>query len=74
MVRRSKDGRVQYEAGGAGHDDLVAALSLACFIAIQYETIPLVAPIEIRKARGDGLRYINRPKRGAFSMSNKRYY
>jgi hypothetical protein len=75
MVKRTDAGRAQFEAAPSSHDDLVAALSLACFIADRYESIPLVAPIEIRKAHNDGLRYVNRPKRGAFSMSNKtRYY
>ncbi len=51
LIKRTSAANVKLEAAGSGHDDLVSALSLACFIAENEETYPLIAPVEIRKDR-----------------------
>jgi hypothetical protein len=51
LIKRTASANVKLEAAGSGHDDLVSALSLACFIAENEETYPLIAPVEIRKDR-----------------------
>lgn len=50
-IKRTSTANVKLEAAGSGHDDLVSALSLACFIAENEEVIPLITPVEIRKDR-----------------------
>lgn len=75
MLKRTDSGNLQFEAATGAHDDLVAALSLACFFASQYTAIPFVAPIELKKEYNEGLRWSGQTRRGSLDMSNKtRYY
>ena len=77
MVKRSSDtGRLQFEAAPSANDDLVSALCLAYFLADQTEAAPpLIAPTEIKRDFGDGLRAGPRISRGSYDMSNRtRYY
>jgi DNA-binding Lrp family transcriptional regulator len=73
VIKKTQAGHVQYEAG-SGHDDLVSALSLACFIAQEVEHVLLVAPTEIKRRDSDpSMRRVGRISRGSLSMSQHYY-
>jgi hypothetical protein len=71
VIKKTSAGHAQWEAG-SGHDDLVSALSLACFVAQESEVIPLVEPFEIKRPYNDfGTQRSGRVSRGMFDMSDK---
>jgi hypothetical protein len=74
VVKRSDSGNLQFEAG-VGHDDLISALEMACWIA-QYYYNPLayldLTPIEVPKEWNDQtLRHDGGMSRRDFQMTNR---
>jgi hypothetical protein len=74
VVKRSDSGTLKYEAG-VGHDDLISALEMACWIAQQYYN-PLayldLTPIEVPKEWNDQtLRHDGGMSRSDFQMTNR---
>jgi hypothetical protein len=74
MIKKTAAGQATLEAG-TGHDDLVAALSLACFIAQEAGIAPLILPIELKRRwseRSTGT--WRRVSRGSYNMSSSSYF
>ena len=72
-VKRKEGGRTSYEAAPSATDDIISALALSTwYLSEVAETAPpLIAPTEIKRDFGDGLRTPRRVSRGSYSMSNR---
>jgi hypothetical protein len=72
-VKRKGGGRASYEAAPSATDDIISALALSIWYLSKVADAPpaLIAPIEIKRDFGDGLRTPRRVSRGSYSMSNR---